>query len=155
MVGEPPNLKRFVFFFYDLFVYFYFLAVVGLCCCTQALSRCCKQGLLSSCGAQAFYRCGFSCCGTRVLGTLVSVIVACGLSSYGSRALGCGLSSCGAWAQLRCSMWDLPTPAIEPVSPALQDRFLTSGPSGKPLVFLKLWEIDSIISYKIFLSIFF
>ena len=29
-------------------------------------------------------------------------------------------------------MWDIPGPGIEPVSPALQGRFLTMGPPGKP-----------------------
>ena len=29
-------------------------------------------------------------------------------------------------------MWDLPEPGIEPVSPKLQGRFLTTGPPGKP-----------------------
>ena len=30
-------------------------------------------------------------------------------------------------------MWDLPTPGLEPVSPALAGRFSTSAPPGKPL----------------------
>ena len=29
-------------------------------------------------------------------------------------------------------MWDLPGPGVEPVAPALQGRFLTTGPPGKP-----------------------
>ena len=33
-------------------------------------------------------------------------------------------------------MWDLPGPGIEPVSPALAGRFLTTQPPGKSLVFL-------------------
>ena len=28
-------------------------------------------------------------------------------------------------------MWNLPGPGLEPVSPALADRFLTTGPPGK------------------------
>ena len=49
----------------------------------------------------------------------------------------CGLSGCSSWAQqfwhmgLSCSVWDLPRPGTEPRSPALADRFLTSGPPGK------------------------
>ena len=43
------------------------------------------------------------------------------------------LSGCGAWAQLLHDMWDLPQPRLEPVSPALQDGFLTTGPPGKSL----------------------
>ena len=35
-------------------------------------------------------------------------------------------------AQLLHGLWDLPGPGIEPVSPALQDRFLTTEPPGKP-----------------------
>ena len=33
-----------------------------------------------------------------------------------------------------CSMWDLPTPEIKPVSPALAGRFLTTGTPGKSLL---------------------
>ena len=44
--------------------------------------------------------------------------------------------SLGAWASVVIvqglhSMRDLPGPRIEPVSPALVGRFLTTGPSGK------------------------
>ena len=42
------------------------------------------------------------------------------------------LSTCGARASLLHSMWDLPGPGIEPVSPALAGRFLTTEPPGKP-----------------------
>ena len=54
-----------------------------------------------------------------------------GLSSYGSRALEHKLCNCGTWAYLLHSMWDLPASGIEPVSLALQDGFLTTGPPGK------------------------
>ena len=43
------------------------------------------------------------------------------------------LSSCGSRAQLPRSMWDLPRPGLEPVSPALAGRFSTTAPPGKPL----------------------
>ena len=62
----------------------------------------------------------------------VSVVVAHGLSSCGSRALERRLSSCGAWAYLLCSMWDRPGPGLEPVSPALAGGFLTTASPGKP-----------------------
>ena len=42
------------------------------------------------------------------------------------------LSSCGSQAQLLCSMWDLPRPGLEPMSPALAGRFSTTAPPGKP-----------------------
>ena len=54
-----------------------------------------------------------------------------GLSSCGSRALDCRLSSCGGWALLLRGMWDLPGPGLEPVSPALAGGFLTTVPPGK------------------------
>ena len=54
-----------------------------------------------------------------------------GFSSCGSQALERRLSSCGAWAQLLYGMWDLPEPGIEPVSPALAGKFLTTAPPGK------------------------
>ena len=61
------------------------------------------------------------CCGARALGTQASAVVAR------------GLSSCGAQAQLLCSMWDLPGPRLEPVSPALAGGFLTTAPPVKSL----------------------
>ena len=42
------------------------------------------------------------------------------------------LSNCGSRAQLLRSMWDLPRPGLEPMSPALADRFSTTAPPGKP-----------------------
>ena len=42
-----------------------------------------------------------------------------------------GLSSHHPRAQLPRNMWNLPGPGIEPVSPALAGRFLTTGPPGK------------------------
>ena len=44
------------------------------------------------------------------------------------------LSSCGSRAQLLHSMWDLPRPGLEPVSPELAGRFSTTAPPGKPLI---------------------
>ena len=44
------------------------------------------------------------------------------------------LSNCGSRAQLLRSMWDLPRPGLEPVSPALAGRFSTTAPPGKPYI---------------------
>ena len=46
---------------------FFFLAVLGLCCCAWLLFSCQEQGLLSSCSAQASHWSSFSCCRARVL----------------------------------------------------------------------------------------
>ena len=46
----------------------------------------------------------------------------------------CGLSSCGAWVSSPCrACGNLPKLGMEPVSPTLAGRFLTTGPPGKPL----------------------
>ena len=51
-----------------------------------------------------------------------------------ARALGhSGFSICGAQAQLLHGTWDLPSPRIEPMSPALAGGFLTTGPPGESL----------------------
>ena len=62
---------------------------------------------------------GFSCCRARALGRQASVVAAC------------QLRSCGTQPQLPCSMWDLPRPGIEPMSPALAGRLPTTGLPGK------------------------
>ena len=84
---------------------------------------------------------GFSSCGARALGVRASVVVARRLSSCGSRALEHRLSSCDARAQLLCGMWDLPGPGLEPMSPALAGRFLTTVPPGKSLQFKYTFNI--------------
>ena len=76
-------------------------------------------GLLSGCGVRASHCSGFSRCGAQALVAWASVVAAH------------GLSSCGAQVQLALSMWHLPSPGIEPMSPALADRLLTTGPPGK------------------------
>ena len=107
-------------YFFNKSIYLFILAALGLRCCTWAFSSCGERGLLFlRCGARASHCGGFSCCGARALGTWASVVVAC------------GLSSCGALAQLLHGMWDLPRPGIEPVSPMLAGRFLTTAPPGK------------------------
>ena len=67
-----------------------------------------------------------------MLGAQASVVVAQRLSSCGTEALECRLSSCGARAQLLRGMWDLPGPGLEPMSPALAGGFLPTAPPGKP-----------------------
>ena len=42
------------------------------------------------------------------------------------------LSSCGSRAQLLRGMWDPPRPRLKPASPALEGRFSTTAPPGKP-----------------------
>ena len=61
---------------------------------------------------------------TGLEGVQASVVAANGLSSCVSWAREHRLSSYGTQGQLLCSIWDLPEPGIEPVSPELAGRFL-------------------------------
>ena len=103
------SIRSFFFFFFKVFVYCWlcwvFVAAGLLCSCGE-------RGLPSSCGAQVSRRGGLS---------------------LRAQALGhARFSSCGSPARLLRGMWDLPTPGIEPVSPALAGGFFTSEPPGKP-----------------------
>ena len=55
------------------------------------------------------------------------------------------LSSCGSRAQLLRSMWELPRPGLEPMSPALAGRFSTTVPPGKSQIFyffmVQSWKV--------------
>ena len=84
-----------------------------------AFSSCSEQGLLFI----ASHYDGLSCFRAQALGK----VAAHGLSSCNLQALEQELSNCGAQVQLLHSMWDLPRPAIKPVSPALAG-FLITGP---------------------------
>ena len=55
----------------------------------------------------------------------------CGLKSCGSWALEQRFNSCGLGLVVHC-MWILHRSGIEPVSPALAHKFLTTAPPGNP-----------------------
>ena len=88
------------------------MAVLGLCFCARAFSSCGKWGPLF----------------IAVRGPLT--IAASLVAEH--RLQMRRLSNCGSRAQLLCGTWDLPTPGLEPVSPALAGRFSTTAPPGKP-----------------------
>lgn len=101
------------YLFFSLnFIYWLFLAVLGLHCCAGS-SLAAAQGLLtvgaSRCGAWALRLSSFSSCGSGAL-------------------------EHRAW-RLRCSVacGDLPSPGIKPLPPALAGKFFTTEPPGKPL----------------------
>ena len=57
------------------------------------------------------------------------------------------LSSCGTWAWLLHSMWNLPGSGIELLSPALAGGFLATDTPGNPYIFfLKLFFFFGVIS---------
>ena len=98
---------------------FFFLGCFGSSLLRTGFLQLRRVGATLCCSARASHCGGFSCCRARALGVRASVVVAH------------RLSSCGARAQLLHGMWDLPRPGIEPVSPALAGRFLTTLPPGK------------------------
>ena len=63
-----------------------FLAVLGFHCCAWAFSSRGEQGLLFNVVRGLLIVVASLCCRTQALGTLVSVVVAHGLSSCGSQA---------------------------------------------------------------------
>ena len=87
----------FSFKFIYLFIYFIFGCVGSSLLCVGFLWLQ-QAGATLHCSAWASHCSGFSCCGARALGAQASVVVTCGLSSCGTRALERRLSSCGAWA---------------------------------------------------------
>ena len=116
-----PQLKRLLFlhreeflflFFKIIYLWFLFLAVLGLSFCARAFSSCGKWGPLFIAARGPL--------------TIAASLVA------EQRLQTLRLSSCGSWAQLLRGMWDLPRPGLEPMSPALAGRFSTTAPPGKP-----------------------
>ena len=117
--------ERCVLFFFNKFIYFWLHWVFVD---AQGFLQLQREWAALPCSVWASHCGGFSCCGARALDARASVVAARGLSSCGSREL----SSCGTRAELLSSMWDLPRPGLEPVSPALAGRFLTTVPPKKP-----------------------
>ena len=117
------------------------LAALGLCCCVQVFSSCSEQGLLFDAVRGLLIVVASPVAEHQLQGVWASVVVARGLSSCGSQALECRLSSCGTWAQLLRGMWDLPQPGIEPMSLELAGRFLTTVPPGKSLLYSILYYV--------------
>ena len=111
------------------------MAALGLHCCARAFSSCGERGLLFVAVHGLPIAVASLCCGARALAMQALVVVARGFSSCGSRALERRLSSCGAQAWLLCGMWDLPSPGLEPMSPALAGGFLTTVPPGKAQIY--------------------
>ena len=100
-----------LFFKKKNFIYYLFLAVLGLRFCARTFSSCGERGPLF----------------IAVRGPLTVVASPVAEHRLQSRRL----SSCGSRAQLLRGMWDLPRPGLEPVSPALAGRFSTTAPPGK------------------------
>ena len=61
----------------------------------------------------------------------------------GGRASHCCGFSCGAWAELPRSKWDLPRPGFKLRTPVLAGGFLTTGPQEARCWFFNTWNINS------------
>ena len=90
---------------------------------------CSEQGLLSSCGGKLLTEMTATVGEHRLQGLRASVVWC---ESSGAMAPKHRLNSCGAQAYLLHSMWGLPGPGIEPVSPASAAGFFTTEPLEKP-----------------------
>ena len=112
----------FIFYFFNvvqihisfcyLFIYLFFMAVLGLRFCARASSSCGKRGppFITVRGP---------------LSIAASLVAEHRLQTR-------RLSNCGSRAQPLRGTWDPPRPGLEPVSPALAGRFPTTAPPGKP-----------------------
>ena len=92
--GPPGKSQSLSFFFNKLKKYIYLFIYLWLHWVFVAMHR--LSLVAASGGYSSLWCAGFSCCGARALGAPASVAVARGLSSSGSQALECRLSSCGA-----------------------------------------------------------
>ena len=63
-----------------------------------------------------------------------------------------GLWSMGSIALAAHGMWNLPRPGIQPVSPALVGRFLTSGSPGSPIILLTHLAVSTLVHIMVFVS---
>ena len=129
--GWVAGFYIYIYIYIFFFFLIYLLTVLGLHCCTRVFSSFGEWDLLCHCSVQASYCGGFFCCKAQALEN--------------------GLSSCGTWALLLHSMWDCPRPGMEPMSPARQGRFLTTGSPGKPLAgFLteesRAWQMARVLA---------
>ena len=122
------QLSFFSFFFFKrfpfIYLFIYFMAVLGLRFCARAFSSCGKWGPL-------------------FIAVRGSLTIAASLVAE-HRLQTRRLSSCGSRAQLLRGMWDLPRPGLKTVSPALAGRFSTTAPPGKPSVVFHLQNLDNI-----------
>ena len=96
------------------------------------LSGCAGSSLLCAGFLQLRQSEGYSLLAVRRLLTAVSSLVA----AHGLWSL--GFSSCGAWAQLLQSVWDLPRPGIAPMSPTTGRQILYHWAAGEVAVHLFL-----------------
>ena len=132
--GYRGPIEETCFFFIIIYFWLCWVFVAA-----QEFSSCEEWDLLSSCGVEASHCGGFSCSRGQALGDRAWVVATHRLSSCGSQAREHRVSSWSAGAQLLCGRWGLARLEIEPVSPALAGRFVSSVPPGKSHL-ISLWD---------------
>ena len=120
---HQPYLKSLTFwlcffFFLTLGLFIYLLIYLWLCWVSVSVRG---LSLVAASGGHS----SSSCAGLSLSRPLL-------LRSTGSRRAGSVVVAHGP--SRSASMWDLPRPGLEPVSPALAGRFSTTAPPGKPLI---------------------
>ena len=77
--GAGGSESMSLFFFFNINLFIYFLAALGLRCCVRALSSCGERRLLFVAVCGLLIVVASLCCGAQALGTQAAVVVACGL----------------------------------------------------------------------------
>ena len=111
--------------------------MLGLCCCMWALSSV-RERADSVVVALELLMAEAPLSESTAPECRASEAAAHGLRSCSSPALEQWPSSCGPWASLPYSMWDLLRPGIAPMSPALLGRFLSTVPPGTSQTLLRM-----------------
>ena len=83
----------------------------------------------------------------------VFLIVEFGLWYVWSQAVEFRLNSCGTRAQFLRSVWNLPRPRIDPVSPALAGGFFTTKPPGKPSISLFNRKVEILLESILYIQL--
>ena len=126
-----------------------FLGALGLCCYVVFFLVVASRGYSLVVGCRLLIVVASLVGKHGLWGVQASVIAARELSSCSSQAQEHRFSGCGTQAYLPCSMWDLPDPGIEPMSPALAGGYLMTEPARKPPIrFFKVGLVISIFTRK-------
>lgn len=112
----------------SFYLFISFLVTLGLCCWAWAFSGCREGGGYSSCVTWASH-CGACSCEHRLQGAWAQQLWPMG-SRARTQELYLGSSAL-------YTIWGLPKPGVQPLSPALASRFLTTGLQGSPAILFK------------------
>ena len=134
-LSMPHCLFFFKYLFIDfLFIFFWLCWVLaaahGIFVEACGIFRCSTGSSLWGTAFSLVVACGFSLssCGTQAPGRVVSVV--CSTQALWLRRASSAIVACRLCCPAACGI-SVPWPGIEPVSPALEGGFFTTGPPGK------------------------